>query len=273
MTTSLVEVARQYLSERACTPQHHASVLRVACRVRSLTRDRLNDYIRKRLEQAATVTVRTERSIALSLWRFAWERDLVAEAPKGIIKFKSRKPPTQAWTVEQLRAALAATSKFDKTRLRSGASLGKMLRCWMLIGYEGGARFGDNWRFTKDNIDGDVIRWVQSKTGDPISRTLSAPCVDAIAGMLKDSPDGRILGWAAGRRQAMRLMKEHLERCGLSGTSKWLRRSGATHIEMTSPGKAKLHLGHRSVGLAESAYLDWGQIRKTTPTTPQLVQS
>lgn len=273
MTMTLAEIAGLYLSERACTPQHRAAVMRVAARVRTLTRERVNDYVRQRLETAATVTVRTERSIALSLWRFAWERDLVKEAPKGIIKFRSRKKPTQAWTVEQLQAALAATHQFDTSRLRSGASLGKMLRCWMLLGYECGARFGDNWRFTRDNIDGDVIRWVQSKTGDPLSRTLSRPCVDAIAAMLADSPDGRVLGWAAGRRQAMRLMRAHLDRCGLGGTSKWLRRSGATHIEMLTPGKAKLHLGHRSVGLAESAYLDWGQIRKTTPTTPQLVES
>ena len=47
----------------------------------------------------------------------------------------------------------------------------------------------------------------------------------------------------------------------------------ATHIEMTAPGKASLHLGHRTVGLAAQAYIDWGQVRKTTPVTPRLLEA
>jgi hypothetical protein len=71
----------------------------------------------------------------------------------------------------------------------------------------------------------------------------------------------------------MSVMKAHLKRCGLSGTSKWLRRSGATHIEMVAPGKASLHLGHRTATLAAQAYIDWGQVRKTTPVTPRLLEA
>jgi len=33
----------------------------------------------------------------------------------------------------------------------------------------------------------------------------------------------------------------------------------------------RLHLGHRSVGLAEKSYLDWAQIRTKTPRAPSLV--
>ena len=90
--------------------------------------------------------------------------------------------------------------------------------------------------------------------------------------MLALSPDGRIIGWVCQRRQAMRLMREHLDRCGLDGTSKWLRRSGATHIEMAEPGKATMHLGHRTPTLAAQSYIDWAQVRRITPRTPLLAQ-
>jgi hypothetical protein len=126
---------------------------------------------------------------------------------------------------------------------------------------------------TRKHIDGDTLRWTQAKTGDPIVKVLSPACLDAVTAMLAASPDGSILGWACGRRMAMRHMREHLDRCGLDGTSKWLRRSGATHIEMVAPGKASLHLGHRTATLAAQAYIDWGQVRKTTPVTPRLLEA
>lgn len=34
---------------------------------------------------------------------------------------------------------------------------------------------------------------------------------------------------------------------------------------------AKFHLGHRSSGLAEKSYIDYGQITTRIPQTPQLV--
>lgn len=52
---------------------------------------------------------------------------------------------------------------------------------------------------------------------------------------------------------------------------KLLRRSGATHCEMEQAGSGRLHLGHRSPALFETAYCDWSQLRTKTPRTPALV--
>ena len=268
----LPQIAELYLSERACTGPYVTQIRRLAGLVSEPAAEAINGYLRARLGKVASTTVRNERTILLSLIKYAWERDILTKPVKGVMRVKARKPPTKAWTVEQLQAAIAATHECGNRRLRSGVTIGQMLRAWLLVGYESGSRFGDIWAFTADNLDGDTLRWVQHKTGDGIVKHLSQACLREVRLMLSLSPDSRILGWTCGRRQAFRLMREHLDRCGIGGSGKWLRRSGATHIEMSQPGKATLHLGHRTITLAASNYIDWGQVRKTTPSTPELVR-
>jgi integrase len=269
--TTFSDLAEPYLSCRATCAAHQANVRRVAAAAGPVTVAALNAYIKKRLTERTTVTVRNERSMLLSLWKHAYESGLIDAMPRGVVRFKIARQPTRAWTVEQLRRAVDATFDMDERYLRCGASRGQMLRAWLLLGYECGARMGDLWSFRREHVDGRVLRWTQSKTGDPICRTLSTGCVEAIGEMLDRSPDGRILGWVCTQRNASRIMRDFLSANGLPGTSKWLRRSGATHLEIERPGSARLHLGHRSVGLAERAYIDWGQIRDLTPATPELL--
>ena len=267
---SLPRIAEKYLSERVCSAHYVGCVRRTAGRCRDLSTDRINAYLRKRLETASTSTVRFERTIILALVKYAWERDILKVPIKGVMKIKQRRAPTRAWTIPQVQAAIAGCDSYGSRKLRTGAPLGLFLRTWILIGYETGSRYGDIWSFTAGHLSGDTLRWVQSKTGDGIVKVLSPACREAIAKMLALSPDGRLIGWAVNRRQAMRLMKTHLKSCGLDGTSKWLRRSGATHCEIERPGTGRLHLGHRSVGIFESSYADWGQIRANSPVTPRI---
>lgn len=268
-----IKLARLYLKQRAVSAHYAANLLRAAGRCGTLSTEAVNVLLRKRLETRSTGTVRSERTMLLCVWKWAFESDLILTPPKGIMRIKNRKPATQAWTVEQLQIAIKSTDRYIGRKTRAGTPLDLMMRTWILLAYESGARFGDVWSFRGDQIDGDVLRWTQSKTGDALAKVLSPACLAAVKQMATTSPDGRIIGWACGRRMAMRRMREHLDACGLKGTSKWLRRSGATHIEMLHPGKASLHLGHRTPTLAAQAYIDWGQVRKTTPVTPQLVSS
>jgi hypothetical protein len=67
-------------------------------------------------------------------------------------------------------------------------------------------------------------------------------------------------------------MQAYLSSLRLGGSSKWLRRSGATHIEMEHPGKGRLHLGHKTHGLAERCYIDWSQVRRDIPSVPTLLK-
>lgn len=269
--TTFAQIAPLYLAERAVTQHYASNLTRVAGRAGTLSTERVNRWLTKRIEEVSGLTVRAERTILLSLWRWAYERGFVNDAPRGVLKMKARRRPTKAWTVPQLRQVLDAARAKTGTRLKSGADLGEFLTCWILVGYETGARFGDVMAFSRDHLDGDTLSWSQAKTGDPLARPLTPACLDAIDKMLAKSPDGRILGWVARRRQAHRIMHELLDEVGVGGSSKWLRRSGATHCEMEKAGSGRLHLGHRSPALFEQAYCDFSQLRTKTPRTPPLV--
>ena len=268
---TFASIAGRYLSDRIVCDHYAASLTRLAGEAGPISADSLNLYLRSRLAKCSASTVKNNRTVLVSLWRWAYEAGLVDNAPRGVVRIKASRAPTRAWTQDEIRLAIARCSEYGVHRLRSGAAVGKWLKAWLLLGYEAGSRFGDLWRLTGENLDGDVIRWTQSKTGDGIHKVLSKPCVAACMEMLAQSPDGRILGWACKKRQAMRLMRSHLDLCGLVGTSKFLRRSGATHIEIISPGMATRHLGHRTATLAAMAYIDWGQVRRESPQTPSLL--
>lgn len=268
---TFAELARRYLAERSVCGQYEQLVARVCLECNVVSVERVNAYIKKRLADRSTFTVKTERSILLQVWRWAYDRNLIDHAPRGVMRFKSRKQPTKAWTLDGLQALVKAAASRKGRRMRSGADQGDVLRCWVLLAYETGARFGDCWSFTKANLDGDAVAWTQAKTGDPITRLLTPACLDAIDRMVAQSPDGRILGWVCGKRQAMRMMRDLIDEVGIGGSSKWLRRSGATHCEMERPGAGRMHLGHRTPGLFESNYADWSQLRKNTPRTPAIV--
>jgi integrase len=268
---TLVDLARHYVDNRNICGEYRQTIGRIAASCPTLSADAVNAYLKRRLTEVSTITARNERGIILSLWVTAYHDGVVDTTPRGIMKIKVRRAATRAWTLEEVKTVLSHARKQRGIKLRCGADKADFLSAWILLGYESGARFGDCWSFTREHIVGDALQWTQSKTGDPLSKILTPACLEACSEMLKKSPDGRIIGWVCGKRHATRIMRQHLASCELPGTSKWLRRSGATHVEMVEPGRARLHLGHRSVGLAEKAYLDWAQIRTKTPRVPALI--
>jgi len=206
----------------------------------------------------------------MTVWTWAYENRLVENPPRGVQKIRHRRPPIRAWTPEQVAHAIELTELHRGNRLRSGANLGVFLRCWLVLGYESGARWGDLWKMREDDFDGDALRWRCNKTDEIVYRTLTNLAVESVGEMLDASPDGRVLGWAAKKRHAMRLMHWHLRTCDLPGSSKWLRRSAATHVEKAHPGKARLFLGHRTPHMADQHYIDYAQIGGAGVAAPRL---
>ena len=262
-------LAEKYIQSRMICPAYESQIRRVAAACGSITVERVNAYLQARSTEVSSLTVKNERGHLLTLWKFGFQTSLLDDMPRGVMSVKVRRQPVKAWTREQLQTLLRHAGTLH-SRMRSGPKKGAFLRAWVLLGYETGARLGDLMAFAECHLDEDSIAWTQSKTGDPMVRMLSPTCRESIAHMLTMSPDGRILGWAATKRQATRIMREAVEGAGLSGTGKWLRRSGATHCEMERPGAGRLHLGHRSPALFEQAYCDWSQMRTRTPVVPEL---
>lgn len=262
----------RYLRSRSVSSDY-ASHLRVTCRrCRVMSVEAINRYLRKRLTEVQSVTVATERAILLGVWKWAYEAGIVDNLPRGIVKVKIIRRPTRAWTLEQCCTAVKGTFALTKRIRPSGAPMGLFLRAFLLLGYESGARLGDLWAFRREDFDGDTLRWTQHKTAEPVVKLLSPACIEAVTALLALSPDGRLFGWIVSKKSVRRILQTYLKSIGLPGSAKWLRRSGCTHIEIENPGKGRLHLGHRTVGLAEKSYIDWSQVRRDIPATPSLLK-
>lgn len=271
---SFISVAKAYLNSRVVSNSHEKSVIRAAKRVKYLDSELLNKYLKSVVDKKSSHTVKHSRSILLSLWKYAYENNIINHLPKNIIKIKQKRKPTEAWTIDQCEYIVKKTFEKDSLKLKNGVSIGVFLRCWLLLGYESGARKGDIFGFKYSNLDDNILRWTMSKTGDPMTKILSPKTMQAIEDLksYNINEDDRILGWVISSRRSLSIMKQHIKDCGLSGTSKYLRRSGATHIEIDHPGYAKFHLGHRTSGLAEKNYIDFAQINQHIPPTPVLLQ-
>ena len=265
-----LQICEKYLDSRICNAEYARQLRRLSAQLGGLTAEAINKHLRMRLASVSTTTTSNERRMALTLWRWAWEEGLVESAPRGVMRIRAPLPPVQAWTVAQCVALVKEAASFSGKRLRNGADLGAFLRCWVLLGYETGARYGDIFAWTHENVRGNAVSWITSKTGVICTRILSDEAVAAVDQMLAASPDGRILGWVASRRYSFRLMRSLLSKAVGAGSGRWLRRSAATHIEMGDPGKAQWFLGHKTPGMAARHYLDHAQLSGGVSRPPRL---
>jgi integrase len=131
-----------------------------------------------------------------------------------------------------------------------------VLLAWTLVGFETGLRFSDIHHLKRSDIRNDTITVVCQKTGKLACRRISDECQRALYEMCRRSPDETVFLWALSRRHAFVTWKKFLKWAGMEGSSKWLRRSGATAVESISPGAAQHFLGHSSADLARRHYID-----------------
>jgi len=272
MPICLATLVQEYLGERVVNSVYARNLTRISCRVGTLTVEHCNRYLRKRLTEVSTITVHWERAVIWQMWRYAYDRELVEGLPRGVVKIKAIRRPTRAWTLDQCCTAVKASFQHDLQQLRTGVFLGKFLRCWLLLGYESGARRADLWAMRRSDFVGDTLYWSQHKTGEPVAKVLSPECMQAVDAMLEGSPDGRVLGYAMHMQTGCKKMAVFLKAQKMSGSSKWLRRSGCTHVEMERPGSGRVFLGQKTLGIAEKNYIDWTQVRRDMPQAPRLLK-
>jgi integrase len=270
MSLPLLAIATRYCECHILAVEYQKTLLRTAKNCQRF--QSVNVFLRYRLETVKPITVSNDRAMLLILLRWAYDEHLIEEYPRGIAKIKASREPTRAWTLEQCWTAVKCSRNWRGISFRSGADKGDFLECWLRLGYATGARYSDLMKLSRRHLEGSRLYYSQNKTGSPINAVLDDDAMAAVNAMLARSPDGRILGWACQKRWAMRLMKRLLVECRLDGSSKWLRRSAATHVEQKQKGAARLFLGHKTNGLAERFYVDWGQVKSDIPSPPRLVE-
>jgi integrase/plasmid maintenance system antidote protein VapI len=210
------------------------------------------------------------RTRILCLWRHAFRLELIPAAPLRVRTIRLDRRIPQAWTPEQLRSLIetvrAEPGRFRYSRVPRAAYWEAFIR----VGYYTALRLGDLLNLRRDQIGPDGrFTVVQSKTGDGIVcqiRPDGMAAIDATFPPHRQLIFGGVISRYYHQQQFLRLLRS----IGLRGSSKWLRRTGATALENVSPGASTAFLGHRSPDMAAKHYLDRVQLQENKPCPPPI---
>jgi len=175
-----------------------------------------------------------------------------------VCRIKATPPPPRAWSLDTLRKLLAAAEQDVRpvSQRCPGLLWRDVLPCWIVVGYDTGLRFSDLLHLQKTNIVNGCVICTAQKTGKFTVRAISEAGLSYAAHLADKSPDGTLFRWAVPRRRVLRKWREFLREQQVTGSSRWLRRSGATYVEIKQRGEAQRFLGHSHAALANRHYLD-----------------
>jgi integrase len=144
-------------------------------------------------------------------------------------------------------------------------------RAFVSLGYYAGLRLGDLMKLDWQQHIGDdgSLNIVMGKTGDLLTTRLPADCLARLE-PLKAAGTPLVFGDILNRKNLQLFFRRILRNAGLPGSVKWLRRTGASHLEAVHRGAAKDHLGHRTHGLAYKHYVDPRVVQQEKPLPPRL---
>jgi integrase len=260
----LADLLDVYLSEREASPRYIESLNRTVRRAREcglldtsqLLPEKTNEFL-SRLPLAAVTRANIRREL-LTLWRFAFEHSYTDVPPLRVCRIKATPPPPRAWSLDTLRQLLAAAEQDARpvSKRLPGLLWRDVLPCWIVIGYDTGLRLSDMLHLHGSNIVNDCVICTAQKTGKFTVRVISQPGQELAARLVKKSPDGTLFRWALPRRRLLLKWRDFLREQQIVGSSRWLRRSGATYVEIKRKGEAQRFLGHSNAALANRHYLD-----------------
>lgn len=199
-------------------------------------------------------TCRTQRGSILSLWRAAWQEDIVPAPPKRVRRMRMPPAAPVAWHSDDLAVLIARAEalpgRFRGTNMRRAVHVEAFLRC----GWDTGLRLGDlqTIRVSQIRRDGrlDVI---QSKTGTRQLVRMWPETTAALLATISDDPE-RDRVFPMVRRTYQQIVGQLARAAGRPGSIKQIRRGVATAAEI-SGGYGSRMLGHVD-GRALRYYLD-----------------
>jgi len=262
--TPMESLLAAYLDERAASPRYVESLRRTVKKmglygilhVCQLTPQRVNDFLRN--VPVGPTTKANYRRELLTLWRFAWERGYTEVQPRGVMPIRPGRQAPQAWGLPELSKLLTAAEEDKRivNRRYPGVQRKDLLPCWIALGYDSGLRLTDVLALRGSDVRNGCVVVTANKTGKVTTRPLSQYAVEQCNHVVQLSPDGTLFRWILPRRRALMMWRDFLDGLGMHGSSKWLRRSGATMLESNHPGMATRWLDHSAPHLARNHYLD-----------------
>lgn len=252
----LIDFAEKY-AMRSGASAGYAEQLRVFTkrlpwRVDQITQDMVDEYLTSALTKLSPQTVANHRRMLTTLMKEARRQKLNTRIRKRFRRVKTKRPLVRAWSLKEIGKLIEVARAVPGT-FRGGVSHADFLVAWFLAGYCTGLRAGDLRRLRWDQVSDGRAYVMQNKTSNPHVTVFTDEAIAALNALPRKGP--LVFGGFAAKKTIQTHVKKCVEAAGLSGSTKWLRRSCATYAKICgfSP---KARLGHLSDGLAERCYVD-----------------
>ena len=227
--------------------------------------DVLNRWIAAQLDAGYSRRyVKNQRGAILTLLRFAQKLGAIKHLPELVRPVKAPTCNPEAFTLAEVAAAMAFCRDVQG-EFRCGLKRGPTLFALVSVAYFSGLRGCDLLGITKEMSATELWAIRQQKTGDFYYFAPPLEVRKAVAA-ISLLPRKRLFPLT---KKALWYWWERIEEAvGRQSSLKWLRRSGATHVEIAHPGSAQAYLGHRTPGLAWRHYIDRTQVQQRKPLPP-----
>lgn len=264
---SILELATRYHNRVGGSPRYLEQLQVLARRLpwqaSELTPDLIDAYLTQALKTLAPSTVDNHRRMLRSLLKFAAAERLVdASIVRPLRRVKMAPPNPRAWSHAELARLVAVASETRGGTRKCPYRL--LLPAWILTGYSTGLRLEDLLALQHIDLRGDKLCLPQHKTGWPHVVRFDANALEAVRKLPVVGP--RIFGSLIGRSQILVAMRRLVKRAGLTGSTKWCRRSGATYCEIAGNDSTQ-YLGHKTPGM-KVRYVDRLLLAEERPDNP-----
>jgi integrase len=250
----LQEFAKRYATRIGAKPGYLEQLLvftkRLPWKVEEMTTEMVDDYLTEALTNLAPNTVANHRRMLTTLTAEARRLGLNCCIVERFRRVKVPAPLPVAWSLTEIKH-LVETARRTPGRFHD-LSKASFLEAWFLTAYATGLRAGDLIDMRWDQLRGRKIYVRQNKTSTPHVAVFTDEALSACRALPKRP---RIFGDFAAINTIQQWVAACVERAGLSGSTKTLRKSCATYAKVKGMSP-KQKLGHLSDGLAERHYVD-----------------
>jgi integrase len=245
--------------------------------VESLSEELVNRWLLVRREAGLSPdTVRGNRTSILMLWRSAAEEGFTRE-PGRICRIKRRDRVIRAFNADDLAALLSAADSMQGAYRRHRIPQRLYLRSFVLAAYDTGLRLSDLLVIRRrdiwwpDSKGTAILSLVQTKTKHSHRVHLREATMREVDACAKSGQSREYIWGGVTKRHFFVRMRRLCQAAGLIGSSKLIRRAGASYVaKELGESAASRFLGHRSPELARRNYLDQNIVACEAPMPPPL---
>lgn len=236
-------------------------------RIGDLTDDTVNGWIVwMRGRELARPTIKAYVAGIMAIWRTAWRVEIVDHLPRRVQQVRLHPPLVHAYTEEQVNQLLRVSRRMSG-RFPYGVPHHIGGPAYIRAAWDTGVRPCDMRALSLAHLCEEGVVCRQQKTGEIVVSRFNPGTLEALMDAL---PPGGERFFPMTKEVLCRWFRKLRAQAGLPGSPKWIRRAGATAVELAQPGSAQAYLGHKTAGLAMRHYVDLRQIWRSKPLPPPL---